>query len=407
MKRTLKTTLLGSALALILSSPLMAKDVASVGEARQEAARGVASLVNDPDFGAALRGQLSKNKAMLADVLREYASGDARAKAGASADVTDTLWDLDRQAIHLRGLDGALSGLLDLRLSGVAGDPSVASTRDLWTATIVKNKATGQRELVAYDPSGTEHRYAADAAPAVPMLMVESKNREAMSAGIQVMNEAMRNEGLQSNKPRATSRTASGTEDLTILTDIYLTDDREPNTAGDADIFAVVSGVNPDGKAEIVNVDLPWLDHDKRWYTPRQDLITWRSFGANYVNVQLFEDDGDTNFKELVTKVIGAVGDLAPVVAPGAPPALIIPVITRIANEIIKAMPGAWFENSADYIDSFYVIERGTSSTREAPLHGARGWAKIGLKPYVAGGGQVKLFVDKTGNAVTDAPKGR
>ena len=191
---------------------------------------------------------------------------------------------------------------------------------------------------------------------------------------------------------------AGGTEDLTILTDIYLTDDREPNTAGDADIFAIVSGVSPDGKAEVVNVNMPWLDHDKRWYAPNQDLITWRSFGANYVNVQLFEDDGDTNFKELATTVIKAVGDLSVLVAPAAPEAVIISGVSKIANEIIKAMPGKWFQNSADYIDSFYVIERGSSYTRTNPLHGARGWAKIGLQPYVAGGG-IKENVDKSGES--------
>jgi hypothetical protein len=396
MKRILKTTLLGGALALILSSPLMAKEVASVGEARQEAARSIASLVNDPAFDEALRGQLSKNKAMLSDVLSEYASGNAHAEAGVSTDVTDTLRDLDRQAIHLRGLDGALSGLLDLRLSGIAAEQSVTSTRDLWTAAIVRNTSTGQRELVAYDPTGAEHRYPADAAPAVPMLIVESKNRAAMNAGVQVMNEAMRRQGLQSSGTRVAARGASASEELTILTDIYLTDDHEPNSAGDADIFAVVSGVSPEGKPQIINVDMPWLDHDKRWYTPGQDLITWRSFGTNYVNIQLFEDDGNFNFQELVGKVVGAVGDVSMLVAPGAPPALIITGITKIANSIIAAMPKEWWQNPVDYIDSVYVLERGSNyGTRNTPLIGARGQVKMALKPYVVKGSGLKEYVNK------------
>ncbi|NID15748.1 DUF3103 family protein [Luteibacter yeojuensis] len=391
MKRILTITLIGAALAAAFASPLMAADVASVAEARREIARNVASLVNDPGFDKALRGQLSKNKAMLNDVLVEYTSGNAKARQ----DVSDTLHDLDRQAIHLRGLDGALDALVDLRVSG-PGDRPPASIRQTWTGTFVKNEATGQKDLVAYDPSGTEHRYPADAAPDVPMLLVESKNNAATGAGVRVMNDAMRREGFQSGTRRATAKGADGQEDLTILTDIYLTDDREPITALDADIFAVVSGVGPEGKAEIVSVDLPWLDHDKRWYNPRQDLITWRNFGANYVNVQLFEDDGDTNFKEMVTTVVGAVGDLSLLVAPTAPPALIVAGVTKIANEIIKVLPGKWFENSADYIDSFYVIERGSHFTRENPLVGARGWAQIGIRPYVAAGGSFKTFVDKT-----------
>jgi hypothetical protein len=391
MKRILRTTLLGSALALTLSSPLMAKEVASVGEARQELARSVASLVNNPAFDAAFRGQLSKDKAMLSDVLRDYTSRGGPADEG----VTDGLRDLERQAIRLRGLDGALDALIDLRVHGVQENQPVAGIRDFWVAAILKDKA-GEESLVAYDPSGAEHRFPIHSAPDVPMLIVESESSVAMRAGMQVMNEVMRARGLQSAAKKPTARVASTPEELSILTDIYLADDREPNTAGDAEIFAVVSGVNSEGKAEVIEVQLPWLDHDKRWYTPNQDLITWRSFATNYVNVQLFEDDGDTNFKDLAVSVANAVGSLATIVAPGAPPALIIAGVSKIAAEVIKAMDAKWFQNNADYIDSFYVIERGGNyGTRESPLVGARGWAKMALKPYTVNGSALKQYVNK------------
>jgi len=85
MKRTLKTTLMSGALALILSSPLMAAEVASVAEARQEVARNVASLVNEPGFEPALRDQLDARRvqqrrklAQLARVIRrEHHAPDA------------------------------------------------------------------------------------------------------------------------------------------------------------------------------------------------------------------------------------------------------------------------------------------------------------------------------------------
>lgn len=394
MKRILKTTLIATAMALSLSTPLMAAEVASVGEARQEAARRLATLVNDAAFNDALQGQLHKNQAMLADVLRDYEPRDVTRGEAAK----EELRDLDRQAVRYRGLDGAVPSLLDLHVSGT-GDQPLANTRGVWTATIVKNAATGQKELVAYDDRGTEHRYPVDAAPDVPMLVVESTNATALSAGMRIMNESLRRGGLQSETPRATSRIGSlgaSQEEVSVLTDIYLTDDREPNTAGDAEVFAIISGVNPEGKAEIINVDMPWLDHDKQWYRPGQDFITWRNFGANYVNVQLFEDDGDFNYKELTKAVVSAVGDVSLLVSPGAPYALISAGLAKIANTIIDVMPGKWFENSVDYIDSFYMLERGSHYTRNSPRVGARGWAKIGLAPRVIVGPEPKAYVDKS-----------
>lgn len=400
MKRILKTTLIATAMSLCLTSPLMAAEVASVGEARQEAARHLATLVNDAAFNHALQGQLHKNQATLADVLRDYEPKDVTRGEAAK----EELRDLDRQAIRYRGLDGAVLGLLDLHVSGTGGQP-LANTRGVWTATIVRNPVTHQKELVAYDDRGTERRYPVDAAPDVPMLVVESTNAAALSAGTRIMNESLRRGGLQSEAPQARSRIGgldAPQEDVSVLTDIYLTDDREPDTSGDAEVFAIISGVSPEGKAEIINVDMPWLDHDKRWYKPGQDFITWRNFGANYVNVQLFEDDGDFNYKELTKAVVSAVGDVSLLVSPGAPYALISAGLAKIANTIIDVMPGSWFENSTDYIDSFYMLERGSHYTRDNPKVGARGWATIGLTPRVIVGPQPKAYVDKS--AGTEKP---
>jgi hypothetical protein len=395
MKRILKTTLLGGALALILSSPLMAAEVASVGEARQEVARGVAALLNDPNFDAAVRGQMSHNKAMLADVLHRYATGKTRARGQADHEATDNLRDLERQAIRMRGLDGAVQALLDLRVHGVAEGEPVPAMRNLWVAAVLKGQVAGQREVVAYDPSGAEHRFPLDQVPDVPMLVVESENAEATRAGMQVMNEVMRREGLQSSAAKL-SRT-SAPEELTMLTDIYLTYDGEPNLLGDAEIYAVVSGVSPEGKVEVQNVPLLYLDKDKDWYEPRQDLIAWRNYAANYVNVQIFEDDGDTNFKEIAMKVVKAVGDVSLLVSPAAPASLIISGVSKIANEVISATEGKWWQNSPDYIDSFFVIERGSyyGTSREYPLVGARRVAKMVLKPYEVKGYGLKEPVTK------------
>ncbi|WP_448096606.1 DUF3103 family protein [Luteibacter yeojuensis] len=378
MKRILKTTLIGTALTLALSSPVMAAEVTSVNQAREEVARGIAALVNDPTFDATFRDQLSKGKTPLSDVLRNYAEHGTQARENATAD----LRDLERQAIRLRGLDGALDALFDVRVHGVGKDQAITSIRDFWTATVSKDPATGEKQVVAYDVSGQERRFSLDATPDVPMLIVESDNSAAVRAGMSVMNEVLRNGGLQSSGGTRASR-ATGAEQLTLLKNVRLEVDHEPNVQGDAEIFAIVSGVGADGKAQLITKDMPWLDHDKRWYEPNMDLINWTDYGTNYVNVQLFEEDGNTNFKALAVAVTKAVGNLATVVSPGAPPALIVAGVSKVGSEILNAMDEKWFQNDADYVDSFYVIERGGNyGTPTKPLVGARGEARMVLAPY-------------------------
>jgi hypothetical protein len=383
MKRILSTTLLGASLTLGLPTSLMAKEVTNMYEAREELARGVATLAADPAFDGALREHIIKGKASLADVLRDIHSPG-------TTDEISHLRDVERRAIELRGLTGALDAMIDVRVHGVDVTGPLPAAADFWTGTISRDPTSGAEQVVAFDPAGAEHRYPVEAMPSAPMLLVESDSSAAVRAGVGVMNAALQANSASLQRHGPVSRTLSTSsaadhpvEQLTLIKKIYLTDDEEKNSGGDAEVFAIVSGIGPDGKAQLITKDMPWLDHDKRWYTPGMDLINWTDYGSNYVNVQLFEDDGNTNFKELAAAVIAAVGDLSLLIAPEAPPALIIAGVTKIADQVLKAMPASWFTNPTDYIDSFYVIERGGNyGTDENPMIGAREHARMVLMPY-------------------------
>jgi hypothetical protein len=382
MQRILKTSLVAAAIALALPTSLMAKDVATISEAREEMARGVAALAADPAFESALREHLVKGKASLADVLRDL-------HTPTSQDEVAHLRDLERRAIDLRGLTGELDALIDVRVHGVDEAQPMPAAAEFWTGTVTRDPLSGAKQVMAFDPSGGEHRYNLDATPSVPMLLVESDSAAAVRAGMHVINETFRLKGMQAApSPLSGSGTRSDAgdrpvEQLTLLKSIHLAYDQEPDIQGDAEVFAIVSGVSPEGKAQLITKDMPWLDHDKRWYTPGMDLINWTDYGSNYVNVQLFEEDGNMNFKDLAVAVTSAVGDLATLVSPTAPPALIVAGVSKIASEILKALDSSIFENSTDYIDSFYVIERGGKyGTDAVPLKGARGDASMVLVPY-------------------------
>lgn len=383
MKRIFKNYLLGAAIALALPTSLMARDVDTIVGVREEMARGVAALTADPAFNSALGEHLVNGRASLADVLRDM-------RSPARADQITHLRNLERQAIELRGLTGALDTLIDVRTYGVDATRPLPAMSDFWIGTISRDPASGEKQVVAFDTAGAEHRYDLESVPSVPMLVVESNGSAALRAGISVMNAELRGDVQpQRRRVRRSAAMSLSTENrpdesLTLLKAIYLTKDHEPNIEGDAEVFAIVSGIGADGKARIITRDMPWLDHDKRWYSPGMDLINWTDYGTNYVNVQLFEEDGNTNFKDLATAVTGATGDLSVLISPEAPAALIVAGVSKIANEILKIMPAKWFENSNDYIDSFYVIERGGNyGSNEEPLRGARGEAFMILEPYV------------------------
>ncbi|MDR6936835.1 DUF3103 family protein [Luteibacter sp. 3190] len=379
MKRILKATALAASLAMSL--PAMAGDRQAIGDVRENAAKQLAELLDDQTFAAALKENLGKQRTPLVDVIRSYRNHDGTAARG---DSTAALRDLERQATRLRGLDGRIDGLLNLRVLGAHGAARTIDPSDFWTAAKTVDATTGQEQLVAFDPDGKPHRYAMDAIPDVPMLVVDTNSPEATRAGIAMVNETLRDLGLQGPEP---DEVTTGDEDLTVLKEIHLAYDGEHDSVTEgltrSEVYAIVNGVGHDGKANVVFKDMPWLAYDKVWYTPGQDLINWREFSSNYVGFTLYEKD-DTDFKEVASAVAGAVSQLS---AFGGPYALPITVVSGMTKAIIDAMPNRWLRNDDDYLDSFYVIEKGKDyGTRAKPRKGAANNASIVLEPYTVKG---------------------
>jgi hypothetical protein len=171
------------------------------------------------------------------------------------------------------------------------------------------------------------------------------------------------------------SRVNSAEQELSVLRKIRLEWDEEPDLLGDAEIFGIISGLRPDMTPFVKVQDMPWLNWEETDYTPNMDIVNWAECGAPYVNLQLFEDDDDTNFVELGKAILkGVTTGLAsnPVTAPYA-------LVSEIGGMILGSMDSKWFRNDTDYVDSFYVIERGKTYTNYG---GAAGNATVTIEPY-------------------------
>ncbi|WP_343652191.1 DUF3103 family protein [Stenotrophomonas sp.] len=357
----------GSAFAQAPLTPQRA-DVQTITES---SAREVAALLAQPGFAASARAALQSGPEQGVALQQVMARFDPQARTRAST----LLATQDQQVRQRKGLAPQGPGLLQLRAFVPAGSSLAAVAPErLWVASLPRGNDRDWTTLTAYDAQGRPHLLDARQAPDVPVLIVDVDTRRAVKEGMALVNAGLRARGLQSPERITLSADgASASLDITRLDRIRLNDDQEPWALGAAEVFAVVSGLQVDAtEPEMMTVDMPWLDHDQTDYTPQQPLVIWGNYRFNAANVQLFEDDGDTNYQELLvalaTGVKTALGAFAPEYA----------VIADIAGAILKAMPTSWFANDIDYLDSFYLLQRGQGYTDRM---GAANNAKVTLTP--------------------------
>lgn len=357
----------GSALA---QASLQARP-AEVQAITDASARDVAALIAQPGFTDAARSALRSAPERGVPLQQVLARFDPQARTLASS----SLARQDSQLRLRKGLPEQGPTLLQLRAyvpDGMSLD--AIAPRSLWVASLPGGNDRDWTTLTAYDAQGRAHVLDAQQAPDFPVLIVDVDTRRAVAEGMALVNAGLRERGLQSpERIRIAADGASASLDITRLDRIRLADDQEPWALGAAEVFAVVSGLQIDNAApEMVTVDMPYLDYEDTDYTPQQALVIWGNYRFNAANVQLFEDDGDTNYQELLVALTSGVKTALGVFAPE------YAVIADIAGAILNAMPSSWFANDIDYLDSFYLLQRGQAYTDRM---GAANNAKVTLTP--------------------------
>ena len=211
-------------------------------------------------------------------------------------------------------------------------------------------------EIEAFDQYGDIHYLSVDQMPTQPVFIVELDQQKVQDAGIAVMRGIL--SANKFNKTTVSPKNQLSNEQplqTSVLKKIRLEDDKEPWISGGAEIYAIVTGIDPTRDEPILDiVDLPYLDHDQTDYSPNQVLIHWQRYRWQAVDLLLMEQDDNTNYKTLAIKlleiseqVMASIPDLQ------AQGYAIIPMLT---NELLKAMPDEWFTNNDDYVDVFYTL---------------------------------------------------
>ena len=268
----------------------------------------------------------------------------------------------DRAVLAAKGLPADGASLLQLRLA----HPDMRAALGRGEAPLVAAAPTDDAvtAVTAYDRTGGKVILDATRVPQRPVFVVEVDTSKALPMGLDMIRAALDARGITSAKPEATAQAGYW---ATQVRAVRLSDDKEPWFKGGAEIFGITGGFGLDGKVKADTVTMPYLDHDGTTYYPNQLIVHFSAYKYNLADFVMMEDDGDTNYQALAIALTNA---LLTIVDGGA----YIPLV----NAILNAIPGSWWTDDPDYVDSWYTLS--TSSGGRHYGAAANGW--MDLAPY-------------------------
>lgn len=290
----------------------------------------------------------------------------------------------DASIRRVKGLSAKADSLVQVRLADEA---------------MLTSWQQGESPLFAYEPDGDEsqwdyieafdihgqvHQLDVYNLPQQPVFVVGIDSKKAFVAGLEVMRatfaeaQSAKKEGALLSRAQ-TQAVADKPISTTVIKQISLKDDHEPWISGRAEIYGIVTGVDPSREEPVLDiVEMPYLDYADTTYYPNQIIIHWERYRWAAADMILMEHDDGTNYKVLATKLLEAAEQiLKSIPDPEAQGYALIPQIT---NGILSVMPDAWFTNDDDFVDVYYTLQEGVEYPN---LNGANGNAMTSFAPLV------------------------
>lgn len=375
-----------SALTLSLLTASFLTSASQQGATAQfQALSGVDKFNAAPLQVVGIKKQVAKNVALsLSGVntqlqlqLNQYQDTVSLEQVAVSTQTKRLIAEANQYTRQLKGLSDNNSNLYQLRLADNEMLTAWQQGQMPLIAFAPKGDDKDWQYVEAYDHQGQLHLLDAHTLPQRPVLIVELDSAQVKREGLAVMRRVFAEHGMTMPSQDATAGDEAQPLSTSVLKRIRLNDDEEPWISGAAEVYGVVTGVNPSRDEPVLDiVDMPYLDHDGRDYTPNQILIHWQRYRWQAADVLLMEQDDNTNYQELATTFLDIVTQVMRTIPdPNVQGYAIIPQLT---NQLIKAMPSHWFSNDDDYVDVFYTLFEG--QTYQGHM-GASGNAKITLEP--------------------------
>jgi len=306
---------------------------------------------------------------------------------------TTQLQQSDKAIKSAKGLDFVAKPLVELRLANKSMLPAWQAGESPLFAFSPEGDDSQWDYIEAFDINGNVELLDVYTLPERPVFVVGVDSKRALAEGIKVMRSVFSKESgvsksvlreVLSDASVNVAANASATADdgsisTTVIKNIRLNDDQEPWISGDAEIYAIVNGVDPSRDEVVLDiVEMPYLDDDGTTYSPNQVIIHWERYRWAAADMILMEHDDGTNYKELASALLEAATTIMRLIPdPAVQGYAIIPQIT---NGIISAMPDAWFTNDDDYVDVYYTLLEGRTYNNHP---GAGGNATTTFEPLV------------------------
>ncbi|MTI31385.1 DUF3103 family protein [Xanthovirga aplysinae] len=265
-------------------------------------------------------------------------------------------------------------------------EPSASfELEDLLIAFAPKGNERDWDKITAYNLKQEVVYLDINQAPNRPVLVVETDGFEALKIKVDRINQRLQEHGLQKEslrKGRQGNLEINNALETTVLDAISLADNKEPWIKGASEVYAVTSGIRAEGddkEAQINVIAMQYLDNQGETYYPNQVVLFWDDYDYQAANIQLFEQDSNYNYEELVTILVEGVFTITGILTE-------LPWLSalgEIAGAIIEAMPDDFWTDDDDYIDSFYTIQKDRSYNN---LLGAGKNATISLSPLTIEG---------------------
>lgn len=278
----------------------------------------------------------------------------------------------DAQIRSMKGIEDFTEQLLQLRIAD---------------ASMIKEWQEGQSPLFAFEPKGNDaswqyieafdvygqvHQLNVYQMPDVPVFVVDSNSEVELRAGLQAMRAQMNALGQSTTlttvesgsvAAQAMARSSDNSAEpisTTVLKKIRLADDKEPWISGAAEIYAIVTGINPSRDEPTIDlVEMPYLDYDKQDYFPNQVMIQWSRYRWGAADLILMEQDDGTDYKELAKLLVKVAEEVLKLIPD--PEVQAYAIIPQITGKIIDAIPDGLLVNDDDYVDVFYTLMQDTS----------------------------------------------
>ncbi|WP_299017945.1 DUF3103 family protein [uncultured Photobacterium sp.] len=280
-----------------------------------------------------------------------------------SAAFARNMMETDMVLRNKKGITDYTNEIMELRLA----DPQMLARWQAGQSPLFAWEPDGNDEdwqyIEAYDVDGNIHLLDVYEAPNRPVLVIDTNSREELKAGIKAMNDEINR--LQREQPEAAPApramamdAATPSISTTVLKKIRLQDDHEPWISGKAEIYAIVTGVNPSRDEPVLDiVDMPYLDYSETDYSPEQIIIYWDRYRWSAADVLLMEKDDGTNYKDLARTLLDVAK--AALSAYPDPEVKAYAIIPELTNKVLAAIPDSWMTNDDDFVDVYYTIRQG------------------------------------------------